>query len=121
MPPRPLLHLPAGPRISTAPPSSTSSASDCRRAPVSPPGAVVFATEPIAFAVRERLAATDLDAGQPGLGVAVWFKVDAAQALYDQLIGHGVPIVTAPFDGPFGRTFAIEDPDGYVVTLHDGP
>jgi predicted enzyme related to lactoylglutathione lyase len=29
-----------------------------------------------------------------------------------------VPIVTAPFDGPFGRTFAFADPDGYVVTLH---
>ena len=26
--------------------------------------------------------------------------------------------VTAPFDGPFGRTFAFADPDGYVVTLH---
>ena len=38
--------------------------------------------------------------------------------LHDDLAGHGVPIVTAPFDGPFGRTFAFADPDGYVVTLH---
>jgi predicted enzyme related to lactoylglutathione lyase len=91
-----------------------------RRAPASPPGAVVFASEPIPFAVRERLPATDLDGGQPGLGIAVWFKVDAAQALHDQLAAQGVTIVTAPSDGPFGRTFAIADPDGYVITLHDG-
>ena len=29
------------------------------------------------------------------------------------------PIVTPPFDGPFGRTFALADPDGYVITVHD--
>lgn len=91
-----------------------------RRAPVSPPHAVVFATEPIAFAVRELMPATDLDAGQPGLGIAVWVKVDAAQALHDRLAAEGVTIVTAPFDGPFGRTFAFADPDGYVITAHDG-
>jgi predicted enzyme related to lactoylglutathione lyase len=91
-----------------------------RRAPASPPGAVVFASQPIPFAVRQMLPATDLHAGQPGLGVAVWVKVDAAQALHDQLAAHGVPIVTAPSDGPFGRTFAVSDPDGYMITLHDG-
>jgi predicted enzyme related to lactoylglutathione lyase len=91
-----------------------------RRAPASPPGAVVFATQPIPFAVRELLPATDLDAGQPGLGIAVWVKVDAAQALHDQLAAQGVSIVTAPSDGPFGRTFAVSDPDGYVITIHDG-
>lgn len=90
------------------------------RAPASPPGAVVFSTEPITFAVREKLAATDLDAGPAGLGTALWFKVDAAQDLHDQLAAHDVTIVTAPFEGPFGRTFAIADPDGYVITLHDG-
>jgi predicted enzyme related to lactoylglutathione lyase len=91
-----------------------------RRAPASPPHAVVFATEPIAFGVRELLPTTVLDAGQPGLGIAVWVKVDAAQVLHDQLAAQGVTIVTAPFDGPFGRTFAFADPDGYVITLHDG-
>jgi predicted enzyme related to lactoylglutathione lyase len=90
------------------------------RAPASPPGAVVFASQPIPFAVRELLPGTDLDLGQPGLGVAFWVKVDAAQALHDQLAAEGVPIVTAPIDGPFGRTFAVSDPDGYVITLHDG-
>ena len=91
-----------------------------RRAPSSSPGAVVFATQPIPLAVRELLPDTDLDAAQPGLGIAVWVKVDAAQALHDQLASQGVSIVTAPSDGPFGRTFAISDPDGYVITIHDG-
>jgi len=91
-----------------------------RRAPASPPGAVVFVTDSIAFAVREPLPDTDLDAGQPGLGVAIWLRVDDAETLHDRLAAHGVTIVTAPFDGPFGRTFAIADLDGYVVTLHDG-
>ena len=91
-----------------------------RRAPASPPGAVVFTTEPIPFAVREPLPGTDLDAGQPGLGIALWVKVDAAQALHDQLAAQGATIVTAPFDSPFGRTFALSDPDGYMITIHDG-
>jgi predicted enzyme related to lactoylglutathione lyase len=90
-----------------------------RRAPSSPPGAVVFASQPIPFAVRALQPGADLDSGQPGLGVALWLKVDDAQALYAQLAAGRVTILTDPFDGPFGRTFAIEDPDGYAVTLHD--
>jgi predicted enzyme related to lactoylglutathione lyase len=88
-----------------------------RRAPGSPPGAVVFATDPIPFAVRE--PSVDLDAaGRPGAGVALWLKADDIDRLHDDLAGHGVAIATAPFDGPFGRTFAFADPDGYVVTVH---
>jgi catechol 2,3-dioxygenase-like lactoylglutathione lyase family enzyme len=77
------------------------------RAVVSPPGAVVFDTTPIAFAVREPLPGVDLDApaARPGLGVAL----EAA----------GVRILVAPFDSPFGRTFTFSDPDGYAVTVHD--
>ena len=89
-----------------------------RRAPASPPGAVVFAGDPIPFAVRTSMPDTDLDSGQPGVGVALWFAVDDAQALHDRLAADGVPIVTGPFDGPFGRTFAIQDRDGYVITIH---
>ncbi len=86
-------------------------------APAGPPGAVVFTTEPIPFAIRE--PAVDLDAtSRLGWGVALWLKADDVDQLHDDLTGHGVPIVTAPFDGPFGRTFAFADPDGYVVTLH---
>lgn len=87
------------------------------RAAASPPGAVVFATEPVSFAVREPMV--DLDAtDRLGWGVALWLKADDVDKLHDDLTSHGVTIVTAPFDGPFGRTFAFADPDGYVVTLH---
>lgn len=89
-----------------------------RRSPASPPGAVVFATQPIPFAVREPmvdLAAVD----RLGWGVALWLKADGdVDALHDDLVKHDVPITTAPFDGPFGRTFTFADPDGYLVTVH---
>lgn len=89
------------------------------RAPVSPPGAVVFATSPIAFAVREPLPGVDLTSGQPGLGVALWLATDDAQALHDHLAAEGVAILTPPFDGPFGLTFVFRDPEGYAVTIHN--
>jgi predicted enzyme related to lactoylglutathione lyase len=89
------------------------------RAASSPPGAVVFATEPIAFAVRDPLPGTNLDGGQPGLGVALWLGVHDAQALHDRITAADVQIVAEPFDGPFGRTFSFRDPDGYVLTAHD--
>ncbi|KJK43764.1 glyoxalase [Lentzea aerocolonigenes] len=91
-----------------------------RRAPVSPPGAVVFATAPVPFAVREPLPGLDLDAvDRPGVGVALWLHAEDAQALHDDLDAAGVPIVAPPFDSPFGRTFTFADPDGYAVTVHD--
>jgi predicted enzyme related to lactoylglutathione lyase len=87
------------------------------RAPVSPEHAVVFATEPITFAVREPLV--DLDAVEYlGWGVAIWLKADDPQDLYDGMVLAGVTILVEPFDGPFGRTFTFADPDGYAVTIH---
>lgn len=87
------------------------------RAPQSPPGAVVFATAPVPFAVREPVV--DLKAVERlGWGVALWLKADDPQALHDRLVRAGVRIVTEPFDGPFGRTFVFDDPDGYAVTIH---
>lgn len=92
-----------------------------QRAPASPPGAVVFATEPVPFAVRDPLPGVDLDAiEQPGLGVALWLRADDARALHDELLAADVTIATEPFDSPFGRAFAFVDPDGYHVTVHDG-
>jgi predicted enzyme related to lactoylglutathione lyase len=89
------------------------------RAPQSPPGAVVFATEPIPFAVRE--PAVDLDAVERlGWGVALWLRCDDAQELHDSLRESGVEIAQEPFDSPFGRAFSFVDPDGYAVTVHDG-
>jgi predicted enzyme related to lactoylglutathione lyase len=92
-----------------------------RRAPVSPHGAVVFATTPVAFAVRAPLPGVDLDAitPHPGAGVALWLHADDAQGLHDALAAAGVPVVAPPVDGPFGQTFTFTDPDGYAVTVHD--
>ena len=90
------------------------------RSPAGPPHAVVFETEPIAFALRDVVAGTDLDTvAQPGIGAAIWMHATDVQQIHDELVADGHTVVTAPFDGPFGRTFAFADPDGYQVTLHD--
>lgn len=90
------------------------------RAPVAPPGAVVFATSPVAFAVREPLPGLDVAAvsPRPGAGVALWLASDDAHAIHDDLVAHEVEILHEPVDGPFGRTFTFADPDGYAVTVH---
>jgi len=89
------------------------------RNPAGPPHAVVFATKPVAFAVRDPLPGVDLDRlQQPGEGIAVWLHAPDAQEIHDALAEGGATIVTAPFDGPFGRTFTFADPDGYQITLH---
>ena len=85
-----------------------------------PPHAVVFDTKPVAFAVRDLVPGTDLDAiAQPGQGMALWLHAPDAQDIHDALAAAGTTIVSAPIDGPFGRTFTFADPDGYQVTLHD--
>lgn len=90
------------------------------RSPAAPPHAVVFTTSPIAFAVRDIAPGTDLaSAARPGTGVAIWLLATDVQGIHDALAADGHEIVTQPFDGPFGRTFAFADPDGYHVTLHD--
>jgi predicted enzyme related to lactoylglutathione lyase len=90
------------------------------RSPAGPPHAVVFQTTPIAFALRDVVAGTDLDAAsQPGVGAAIWMHATDVQQIHDALVADGHTVVTAPFDGPFGRTFTFSDPDGYHVTLHD--
>ncbi len=90
------------------------------RSPAGPPHAVVFETKPIAFALRDVLAGTDLDsAPRPGVGAAIWLHATDVQEIHDALAADGHTIVAAPIDGPFGRTFTFADPDGYHVTLHD--
>jgi predicted enzyme related to lactoylglutathione lyase len=90
------------------------------RSPAGPPHAVVFATQPIPFAVRDIVVGADLDAvAQPGAGIALWFHATDVQQIHDALLADGHRIVAAPIDGPFGRTFTFADPDGYHVTLHD--
>ncbi|MEV7133761.1 VOC family protein [Arthrobacter sp. NPDC093128] len=91
------------------------------RSKAGPPHAAVFDTHPVSFAVREPVLGTSLDTvPQPGEGIALWLRATDAQQLHDDLAALGTPITSAPFDGPFGRTFTFADPDGYRITIHDG-
>ena len=90
------------------------------RSQAGPPHAIVFETKPIAFALRDLVPGTDLSSvAQPGIGAAIWLHATDVQAIHDALVADGHPIVSAPIDGPFGRTFTFADPDGYQITLHD--
>jgi predicted enzyme related to lactoylglutathione lyase len=51
--------------------------------------------------------------------IQLWWRASDAQALYERAAADGVPILQEPFDGPFGRTFAMADPDGYRVTIYE--
>jgi predicted enzyme related to lactoylglutathione lyase len=88
-----------------------------RPAPASPPGAVVFVTTPIPFAVRE--PHIDLDAvPRLGRGIALWLAADDTQGIHDRLVESGVQITQPPSAGPFGLQFSFLDPDGYPITIH---
>ncbi len=90
------------------------------RSQAGPPHAVVFKTTPIAFALRDVIPGTDIaSTPQPGIGAAIWLHATDVQAIHDALVADGKTIVSAPIDGPFGRTFTFADPDGYQITLHD--
>jgi len=87
--------------------------------PETRPNAVAFAAQPISFAIRK--SPVDLDAvSQLGYGVVLWFRTDDATALHEHLKERGVPIVQGLSDSPFGKTFTFRDPDGYLITVHDG-
>ena len=51
--------------------------------------------------------------------IQLWWRASDAQALYEQVVAAGVRILLEPFDGPFGRTFALADPDGYRITIYE--
>lgn len=90
------------------------------RSPAGPPHAVVFESTPIAFAVRDVVPGTDLEfVAQPGIGAAIWLHATDVQAIHDALVADHHTIISAPVDGPFGRTLTFADPDGYHITLHD--
>lgn len=62
--------------------------------------------------------------GQPGptpeaTSIQLWWRASDAQAVHDAATEAGVRIRVEPFDGPFGRTFAMADPDGYRVTVYE--
>src|ERR1700678_4557751 len=84
--------------------------------PHNPPGAVVFNTKPVPFAIRTPMV--DLDAtSKLGWGISLWIAATDADALHAQLAEKGVPILLPLADGPFGRFFAFRDPDGYTITV----
>jgi predicted enzyme related to lactoylglutathione lyase len=82
-----------------------------------PPGAVIFKTEPIPFALREPLRALP-EAGPLGVGMALWIACTDADALHDLIAKRGGAILSPLADGPFGRFFVAGDPDGYPITFH---
>jgi len=51
--------------------------------------------------------------------IQLWWRASDAQALFERVSADGVTIVAEPFDGPFGRTFTMADPDGYRVTVYE--
>ena len=89
------------------------------RAPQGPPGAAVFQTAPIPFAVRPPTEGTDLDGGQPGLGVVLWLQADDLDEVERHLSANSVEIPQPPFQTPFGRALVLRDLDGYLVTVHE--
>ena len=50
--------------------------------------------------------------------IQLWWRASDAQALFDKVQAAGVRILAEPFDGPFGRTFTMADPDGYRITAY---
>ncbi|MEU4659896.1 VOC family protein [Streptomyces sp. NPDC023723] len=92
-----------------------------RRAAASPPGAVVFTTSPVPFAVREPLPGVDLTGdARPGLGVALWLRTPDAGALRELLVAADTADVGPLQDSPFGPMFTFTGPEGYRLTVHGG-
>ena len=50
-------------------------------------------------------------------GAELWWFVDDADKTHADLIARGVEVVSKPVDEPFGRTLAIKDPAGHIITL----
>jgi len=75
-----------------------------KRSDAGPPHAVVFDTKPIAFAVRDVVAGTDLDAiAQPGQGMALWLHAPDAQDIHDALAAFDGPVVEVHLSNPNAR------------------
>jgi lactoylglutathione lyase len=70
-------------------------------------------------AMAETLGATELRAPDPAApGFEVGFKVEDADAAYEELVAAGADPVVPPTDRPWGqRTAYVRDPDGNLVEL----
>ena len=82
------------------------------------PDAHAFSTRPIPFAIRQSADGGRID--EPGRGVILWLRASDSKLLHADLKKRGVTIVDDLRESPFGMTFSFRDPDGYVITVHDG-
>lgn len=82
------------------------------------PNAHAFSMKPSGFAIRQAPDRRRLD--NPGQGIIVWLRTPDATALHNDLKQRGIPIVEELRQSPFGMTFSFQDPDGYVLAVHDG-
>jgi predicted enzyme related to lactoylglutathione lyase len=82
------------------------------------PNAHAFQTKPCGLAIRQ--SSDDRKIENPGQGIILWWRTSDATALHHDLKNRGVPIVEELRKGPFGMTFSFQDPDGYIMTVHDG-
>jgi predicted enzyme related to lactoylglutathione lyase len=82
------------------------------------PNAVAFVGWP-AFALNSARPPGAPDPSPETTTIQLWWRASDAQALYELVRAEGIPILREPFDGPFGRTFTMADPDGYRVTVYE--
>jgi predicted enzyme related to lactoylglutathione lyase len=82
------------------------------------PDAVAFVGWPTFAVSSVRAPGAPVPTGE-GSSIQLWWRASDAQALHDRVKVAGVTILQEPFDGPFGRTFAMADPDGYRVTIYE--
>lgn len=83
------------------------------------PNAFAFSTQPCGFAIRQSPDASSPSFSQDQ-GIIVWFRTDDAVSLHASLKERGVPMAKDLADSPFGKTFTFRDPDGHLITVHDG-
>jgi predicted enzyme related to lactoylglutathione lyase len=81
------------------------------------PNAHAFSTKPCGLAIRQSIENRKIQ--NPGQRIIIWWLTSDASALHNDLKQRGVPIVDELRSGPFGMTFSFQDPDGYVMTVHD--
>ncbi len=84
------------------------------------PQAIGFDTTTIPFALS--LPRVNLDeVPHLGWGVSLWIDCDNVDELCAKVEAAGASIIQLPQDGPFGRSFVFDDPDGYRITANQNP
>lgn len=69
------------------------------------------------FAIHQDFDPSLRGAMRRGAGIVVHFDVADADAFHDALVERGARPENPPEDRPWGREFAIEDPDGYEIAF----